>query len=127
MSSGFRGVVTLTVVEASELKPVNLPGGKVLAVMDPFVVADFDEILFGETSAKQRTTCPVWGEVLEGSVQDVISLQLTVFHKSTLPPDEFLAHAVIDVAELRDKTKTGQDDFEVTGGGGGGGGGGDAV
>ncbi|KAL5464107.1 hypothetical protein EMCRGX_G033073 [Ephydatia muelleri] len=112
MSSGFRGVVTLTVVEASELKPVNLPGGKVLAVMDPFVVADFDEILFGETSAKQRTTCPVWGEVLEGSVQDVTSLQLTVFHKSTLPPDEFLAHAVIDVAELRDKTKTGQDDFE---------------
>ena len=113
MSAGFRGGITLTVVEASGLKPVNLPGGKVLAIYDPFVIADFDDIHFGETTAKQKTTCPVWGEVLEGNVQDVSTLQLTVFHRSTLPPDEFLAHAVVDVSELRDKSKTGQDDFEV--------------
>ena len=105
------GMITLTVIEASGLKPVTLPGGKVLSVLDPYVVVDFDGIYFGKTSAKPKTSFPVWGEVLEETVEDPNMLQCTIFHKSTIPPDPFLAHLQITIAELR---STGQEDFEVS-------------
>lgn len=50
--SSFTGMIRLTVIEATGLKPVNLPGGKVLTVMEPYCVIDFDDFFFGATTPK---------------------------------------------------------------------------
>lgn len=111
----FTGRVKLTLIEATGLKPVTLPGGKVLSVMDPYGVVDFDDIYFGRTPSKPKTTCPVWGEVIEEEVEDAQRMQITIFHSSTIPPDPFIAHAQVMVAELRGLVREGCDEHEVGG------------
>ena len=111
----FTGRIKLTVIEATGLKPLTLPGGKVLSIMDPYGVVDLDDIYFGQTSAKPKTTNPVWGEVLEEDVEDVQRLQVTIFHSSTIPPDPFIAHAQVMVSELMALVRQGCDEHEVSG------------
>ena len=98
----FNGVVSLTILEAQNLKTVTLPGGFQLlnTAMDPYCVVDFDDFFFGRTMAKTRTPCPVWNETFEEQVEDGARIQFTVFHKSTIPPDPFIAHVVLNVSEL---------------------------
>ena len=113
MSSQFTGMVHLTVIEATGLKPVTLPGGKILSVIDPYCVIDFDDFYFGKTTAKPKTSSPVWGEVIEESVEDVRLMQLAVFHSATIPPDPFIAHTQVLVKELLDLVQQGHDEHEV--------------
>jgi len=112
--SSFTGVVRLTVIEATGLKPVTVPGGKVLSVMEPYCVIDFDDFFFGATSTKSKTSNPVWGEAIEETVEDSQRLQLTVFHSSTIPPDNFIAHAHIMVEDLMELVRQGHDEHEVS-------------
>lgn len=113
-SETFTGMVSLTVIEATGLKPMTLPGGKVLSAMDPYVAIDFDDFYFGKTAAKPKTTSPVWGEVIEESVEDAQRMQLTLFHSSTIPPDNFIAHVQIMVSELMALVQQGHDEHEVS-------------
>ena len=117
MSSGehFTGMVSLTMIEATGLRPVTLPGGKTLSVMDPYCVIDFDDFYFGTTAAKPKTSNPVWGDVLEESVEDAERMQVAIFHNSTIPPDSFIAHVQIGVAELMSLVQQGHDELEVRG------------
>ena len=101
------------VIEATGLKPVTLPGGKVLTVMDPYCVIDFDDIYFGRTNQKKSTTCPVWGETIEESIEDAQRMQITLFHSSLIPPDKFIAHSQIYVYELLQLTQGGHEEHEV--------------
>ena len=119
----FRGMVNVTVIEATGLKPVIRPGGSVLTVdnMNPYAVIDFDDIYFGKTSSRKGTSNPIWGEILEESVEDAQRMQVTLFSASSIPPDTFLAHVQILTSELRTFTQQGFDEHEVGGGRGRGG------
>lgn len=108
----FTGMITLTIIEATGLKPTTLPGGKILSVMDPYTVVDFDDIYFGKTSAKAKTSNPVWGEPIDESVEDAQRMQLIIFHKSTIPPDPFIAHVQVDVGEMLDLYQQGHEEHE---------------
>lgn len=110
---GFSGNVMIHIIEATGLKPVTLPGGKILSIMDPYCVIDFDDFYFGQTSAKKQTVCPVWGETLDDSVDDAQRMQLTLFHSSTIPPDNFVAHAQISVPELVQLCAEGHGEHQV--------------
>ena len=114
-SSGetFTGSVRLTIIEATGLKPTTLPGGKILSIMDPYSVIDFDDIYFGKTGSRPKTCSPVWGETMEESVEDAQRMQITVFHSSTIPPDPFIAHAQVMVSELMALVQQGCDEHEV--------------
>lgn len=111
--SSFTGMISLTVIEATGLKPVTLPGGKVLTVMEPYCVIDLDDFFFGATTPKSKTSNPVWGEEIEEAVEDVQRLQLAVFHSSTIPPDNFIAHACIMIEDLMQLVRQGHDEHEV--------------
>ena len=110
-SNTFTGEIHLTVLEASGLHAPTLPGGFTLKEMDPYCVIDFDDIFFGTTTHKLKTMCPVWNEEFGEQVEDAERMQVTVFHKSTIPPDPFIAHAQIYVEDLRSST---EDDFVVS-------------
>lgn len=101
------------IIEATGLKPVMVPGGKLLSVMDPYCVIDFDDIYFGRTNSKKATSSPVWGETLEESIEDAQRMQITLFHSSLIPPDNFIAHSQIYVSELLQLTQGGHDEHEV--------------
>lgn len=111
---GFTGNVMIHIIEATGLKPVTLPGGKILSIMDPYCVIDFDDFYFGQTAAKKQTVCPVWGETLDDSVEDAQRMQLTLFHSSTIPPDNFVAHAQISVQELHQLVEEGHGEHQVS-------------
>lgn len=110
---GFTGSVMIHIIEATGLKPVNLPGGKVLSIMDPYCVVDFDDIYFGQTSSKKQTVSPVWGETLDDTVEDSQRMQLTLFNSSTIPPDNFIAHTQIEVCELEELCEQGHGEHQV--------------
>ena len=108
----FNGVVSITVLEAQNLKTITLPGGFQLqnTAMDPYCAIDFDDFFFGITTAKTKTPCPVWNEMFEEQVENGVKMQLTVFHKSTIPPDPFVAHCVLNLSELLNSP---EDEFMV--------------
>jgi novel protein kinase C epsilon type len=110
----FRGMVSVTVIEATGLKPVTRPGGSVLTVdnMNPYAVIDFDDFYFGKTNSRKGTSNPIWGEIIEESVEDVQRMQVTLFSASSIPPDTFLAHVMIQTSELRSFTRQGFDEHE---------------
>ena len=110
----FTGVVSLHVIEATDLKPVLLPGGKTLSIMDPYLVVDFDNIFFGRTAARKQTVSPIWGETLTESVEDAQLMHFALFHSSLIPPDNFIAHAQIYVSELMQHNQQGHDEHEVS-------------
>ena len=111
----FRGMVSVTVIEATGLKPVTRPGGSVLTVdnMNPYAVIDFDDFYFGKTNSRKGTSNPIWGEIIEESVEDAQRMQITLFSASSIPPDTFLAHVMIQTSELRSFTRQGFDEHEV--------------
>ena len=98
--SGFTGSINLTVIEATDLQPILLPGGRKLDKMDPYAVIDFDEIYFGLTTAKTRTSSPYWMEEFAEDVHDATRLGVTIFHKSIVPPDPFIAHVQVPLVQL---------------------------
>ena len=109
----FTGMAMIHIIEATGLKPVMVPGGKLLTVMDPYCVIDFDDIYFGRTNNKKATSSPVWGETLEESIEDAQRMQITLFHSSLIPPDNFIAHSQIYVSELLQLTQGGHEEHEV--------------
>ena len=108
----FTGLVSITILEALNLKSVTLPGGYRLSNkdFDPYCVIDFDDFYFGRTTHKTKTYCPVWNEFIEEPVEDGALMQIAVFSASTIPPDPFIAHVQVEVSEL---LKSKEDEFTV--------------
>lgn len=115
-NEAFRGMVSMTLIEATGLQPVVKQGGSILTVdnMNPYAVVDFDDIYFGKTSSRKGTSNPIWGEIIEESVEDAQRLQITLFSSAAIPPDNFLAHIQIKTSELRSFTRQGFDEHEVS-------------
>ncbi|KAF7488393.1 Calcium-independent protein kinase C [Sarcoptes scabiei] len=93
----FTGTMKLRIVEASDLRPTQLSFRHVLGknqsmVIDPFVNIAVDDSVLEKTTTKSRTFKPVWNENFNLEVIDAKQLQLTVFHKSAFPGDEFVAN-----------------------------------
>ena len=112
MSPGFTGSINLTVIEASDLQPILLPGGRKLDKMDPYAVIDFDEIYFGSTTSKTRTSSPYWMEEFAEDVHDATLLGVTIFHKSIVPPDPFIAHVQVPLDQLTEGQDTKTQSFD---------------
>lgn len=110
--SGFSGSINLTVIEANDLQPISLPGGRKLDKMDPYAVIDFDEIYFGSTTSKAKTSNPYWMEEFVEDVHDAIRLGVTIFHKSIVPPDPFIAHVQVPLDELMEGQDTTTKSFD---------------
>ena len=109
----FTGLVSMTILEAQNLKSVTLPGGHKLSNkdFDPYCVVDFDDIYFGKTTHKTNTYCPVWNELVEEPVEDASRMQIALFHASRIPPDPFIAHVQVPVSDIR---LTKEDEFTVS-------------
>jgi len=101
----FTGTLRLKIVEASDLKPTQISMRHSISksqgmLIDPFVNIAVDESTTAKTTAKSRTFKPVWNEAFDISLLDAKNLQLTVFHKSAFPNDEFVANCSISFDEL---------------------------
>ena len=96
----FNGTVDLEILQASDLKPITITGGRVLPVFDSYVVVDFDEVYFCKTVNKPKSVNPTWREHFTEDVTDAEMMTFTLFHKAVVPPDPFIAHARIPVEEL---------------------------
>lgn len=109
----FTGRVEIKAVEAASLpERVSLPGGLVLASLDPYLEVAVDGYSVGQTVHRTKTFDPLWGDIIDSCVRDAESLEFTVFHKSTMPPDKFVASGNVSFEEL---IKVDTDDVWVSG------------
>ena len=97
MDLRFSGKLNIKILDAQELPLPNVARNPTL---DPYVRVDVDETLFASTTVHSKTLNAHWNESFQESVIDGEILGLTVFHSSLIPPDPFVAHATISLAEL---------------------------
>lgn len=102
----FNGGVRVKVLEAENLKPTDYSTrifSNTAFIISPYITLDLDEAVpIGRTQTRHRTQNPVFNE--EFCVQDVHDahlLNVTVFHSSVVPPDEFVANCSISVHDLK--------------------------
>lgn len=101
----FTGNLKLKIVEAFNLKPTQLSVRHSLVknqsmLIDPFVSISVDDSTLERTSAKSRTFKPVWNEDFDMQLVDAKILQLTVFHKSAFPIDDFVANCSLQFDDI---------------------------
>lgn len=106
----FNGSIKLKICEAVDLKPTNfstrfvqMGPSKAPPILDPYINIDIDEVFVARTTTKAKTMKPVWNEDFNTDVQNGQNVNLTVFHDSTIPPDEFVAICTISFDDLKDK------------------------
>lgn len=81
-----------------------------MTTIDPYLVVAVDKSPFGETKPKPKTFSPIWREDMESFVMEAVSLEFTIFHSKTVPPDAFVANTIIDIEEI---LLTGEEDVWV--------------
>ncbi|XP_065833097.1 protein kinase C epsilon type-like isoform X2 [Oscarella lobularis] len=96
----FSGTLHVKILEASALKPPTIPGGITLTTIDPYVRVSYDDIFLEQTKSKDKTTNPLWNEEIEGKLYRAENLEITVFHKSLVPPEPFVANVSIPFEEI---------------------------
>lgn len=101
----FNGSLRVRVIEGSDLKPTDFltrnPLGPRLLTLDPYVAVDVDEVEVGRTAVKQKTLYPKWGEEMSSEVVNGQMVGLTVYHSSSLPPDDYVANATLSFDQLK--------------------------
>ena len=95
MDTRFSGKLNIRILDAQELSPITRNG-----MLDPYVRVDVDEIYFASTTVHVKTLNGHWNESFMESVLEGEILGITVFHSSLIPPDPFIAHATLSLAEL---------------------------
>ncbi|KAK7104052.1 calcium-independent protein kinase C-like isoform X2 [Littorina saxatilis] len=106
----FNGSMKLKLCEAVELRPtdfstrfVSMGPSKTPPILDPYINIDIDEVFMARSTTKAKTTKPVWNEDFTSEVHNGQNVNLTVFHDSTIPPDEFVAICTLSFEDLKDK------------------------
>ena len=101
----FNGSLRVRVIEGADLKPTDFltrnPLGPRLMTLDPYVTVDVYEVEFGRTTIKQKTLSPKWGEEMSSEVVNGQMLGLTVYHSSSLPPDDYVANTTLTFDQLK--------------------------
>lgn len=113
---GFTGSVKLKVIGATDLKPAILAqrrtfGG--LKSIDPYVSLNVDDVHIAQTTAKQKTSTPVWNEEFERDIENGETLGITVFHDAIMPPDPFVANSSVPFEEIMNSGVKGISDIWV--------------
>lgn len=125
----FNGTIKVRVIEAADLRPtewstrfnslttsvvgtVPKPGGgggtsssssssaAASYSLDPYVSVDVDEYHVGTTATKTKCSNPKWDEEFTSEIHNGEQLGFTVFHKTAIPPDDFVANARIAFEDL---------------------------
>eukprot|EP00118_Oscarella_pearsei_P001236 m.6947 g.6947 ORF g.6947 m.6947 type:complete len:700 (+) comp17286_c0_seq1:114-2213(+) len=96
----YTGTLTVKVLEASTLKPPTIPGGIVLTTIDPYVRVSYDDIFLNETKSKDKTTNPLWNDEFDGDLYRGENFQITIFHKSLVGPEPFVANVSVPFEEI---------------------------
>lgn len=113
---GFTGSVKLKVIGATDLKPAILAqrrtfGG--LKSIDPYVSLNVDDVHIAQTTAKQKTSTPVWNEEFEREIENGETLGITVFHDAIMPPDPFVANSSVPFEEIMNSGVKGISDIWI--------------
>lgn len=94
----YNGTVNIKVVEAENLKATDY-STRIFQnsgfLLSPYVNIDVDDVPVGRTVTKQRNQNPVFNEEFHVEIDSGKVLNLTVFHDSALPPDEFVANCTV--------------------------------
>ncbi|KAL8613730.1 Calcium-independent protein kinase C [Nucella lapillus] len=101
----------LKLCEAVELRPtdfstrfVQMGPSKTPPILDPYINIDIDEVFMARSTTKPKTTKPIWNEEFISEVHNGQNVNLTVFHDSTIPPDEFVAICTISFDDLKERS-----------------------
>lgn len=100
MAHQFTGAFKVKVLEASDLRAVDTPGGGHLSTLDPYALVQFDDVVLGQTTAASKSMSPIWNETFDGTVQHAKSLEVMIFHKSLLQPHPFIASVRVPLDQV---------------------------
>jgi novel protein kinase C epsilon type len=101
----FNGRLKITVIGAKGLQLTNFMTRHQMAVtLEPYVAIDVDEVSIMRTSTKSKTHEPSWNETFTTDLlRNAEEVGFTVFHDSTIPPDDFIANCKLSLSELIEK------------------------
>ncbi|XP_078590617.1 protein kinase C epsilon type-like isoform X3 [Branchiostoma floridae x Branchiostoma japonicum] len=101
----FNGLIKVRVCEAQDLRPTDYATRHAVVrpasqVLDPYVKLNVDDTCFGQTTAKPKTLNPKWKEDFTTEVHNGHTVGVTVFHNTTIGPDDFVANCNVTFEEL---------------------------
>ena len=99
----FNGIVKLKVIAIEYLKLTEF-STRIFHnnfLISPYVLLDIDDTRIGRTTPKHHTHSPLYNEEFQTEpIENARYLHVTVFHKSKLPPDDFVANATVSLCGL---------------------------
>lgn len=103
--SVFSGSAKVKIIEAESLKATDY-STRIFQTstfqLSPYVHLDIDDtVSIGRTTTKHRNQNPIYNEEFQFEIHSGYMLNLTVFHDSALPPDEFVANCNILFVDLK--------------------------
>lgn len=104
----FNGIVKIKILEAENLKPTGYSTRifqNSTFVISPYVHIDIDELSIGRTATKHRNQNPIFNEEFSSNSHSARTINFTIFHDSSLPPDEFVANYSLSLNEIRKSNK----------------------
>ena len=103
--SVFNGSAKVKIIEAESLKATDYSTRifqNSVFQLSPYVHLDIDDTVpIGRTQTKHRNQNPTFNEEFQFDVQSGYMLNITVFHDSALPPDEFVANCNILLTQIK--------------------------
>lgn len=113
-TSVYNGQTTIKIVEAENLKATDYSTRifqNSAFLLSPYINIDVDDTPLGRTVTKQRSQNPIFNEEFQTDIHLGKMLNITVFHDSALPPDEFVANCTIALSQ--NELKIGTNDLWV--------------
>lgn len=103
----FDGTARVKIIEAEGLKATDYSTrifSTSASQLSPYVNIDVDDVPVCRTTTRARTQNPQYNEEFSLSVHTGTMLNLTVFHDSALPPDEFVAMCSIHLFDCQEQS-----------------------
>lgn len=103
----FNGTARIRIIEAESLKATDYSRRifqSAALQLSPYVNLDIDDLPVVRTTTKHRNQNPTFNEDFELNVHSGLIMNITVFHDSALPPDEFVANCNISFHDIKPNT-----------------------
>jgi novel protein kinase C epsilon type len=100
----FNGTAKIKVIEAESLKATDYSMrifSNSAFMISPYIHLDIDDVSIGRTVTKHRNQNPSFNEEFNSDIHSGQMFNVTVFHDSALPPDEFVANCSISLHEIK--------------------------
>lgn len=101
----FNGTARVKVIEAESLKATDYSTrifSTAASQLSPYLNIDIDDVPVCRTTTRARTQNPQYNEEFTLAVRAGHLLNLTVFHDSALPPDEFVAMCSVHLFDCQE-------------------------